>query len=460
MKRIGRHLVRRFRDVLGSDFFLTQPADTACYSFDASGFEYVPLAVALPGDTRQVSQVLKLCSREGIPVIPRGAGTGTTGGAVPVSKGLVVSLTRMNKVKSIDQVELSCVVEPGVITGRLQQEVERLGLFYPPDPASLAFCTIGGNVNTCAGGARAVKYGVTRDYVRALKVVLANGEEIMVGASTAKGVVGYDLRHLFVGAEGTLGIVTEITLRLIPRPEAVGTIAACFPSAHQATDSVTCLFGSALLPRCAEFLDELSLGCIKELLPFDPGPDAKALLLVEVDGPSGSIGSQIDKVKACLSRHKASFIYQPDDHHDSSRLWAARRKLSPSIKKLGYETKVSEDICVPRARLSAMLDFLEDAQRVYPVKILTFGHAGDGNLHVNLLFNKKDFESETEVRDLIAAVMKKTVSLGGTISGEHGIGLSKRPYLSLELSKRVISLHREIKKVFDPGNILNPHKIF
>ncbi len=460
MKKIGRRLALKFIDILGADSFLTEPEDTSCYSFDASGLQFVPAAVALPSDSLQVRKMVRLCNEEGIPVIPRGAGSGTTGGSLPSTGGVVVSLTRMNRIRSIDPVELSCVVEPGVVTGILQREVEKRGLFYPPDPASLAFCTIGGNVNTCAGGARAVKYGVTRDYVRALKIVLSDGEEITVGTSTAKGVVGYDLRHLFVGAEGTLGIVTEITLRLLPLPEAVGTVAAVFLSTQQAIDSITGLFESNILPRCAEFLDGLSLSCIADLLPFEPGDEAQAFILIEVDGPTDAVISQLEDVDKSLYDNGALQIYRPKTGNDSARLWTARRKLSPSIKKLGFEKKISEDICVPRARLSSMLTFLDDVQRVYPVTIITFGHAGDGNLHVNLLFNTRDLRSGTEIEEVITQIMKKTVAMGGTISGEHGVGLSKRAFLEIELSPRMVELHKQIKDVFDPKNILNPHKIF
>ncbi len=459
MKKLGRRIVSQFQAILGQDFFLTDPADTVCYSFDASGIESVPWAVALPATTEEVSQILKLCHREGIPVIPRGAGTSTTGASVPCASGICLCLARMNRIKSIDPVELSCVVEPGVITGRLQEEVERQGLFYPPDPASLAFCTIGGNVNTCAGGARAVKYGVTRDYVRSLEVVLSDGTVIRAGASTAKGVVGYDLRHLFVGSEGTLGIITEITLKLLPMPAAVGTMAAVFPSSQAAMDSVTCLFTTGILPRCAEFMDALSLDCIRELLPFEPGPEDRALLIVEVDGPAVSINSQLEQVRQCLLNSRASAVYEPGTSVELSRLWSARRSLSPSIKRLGFEKKISEDICVPRSSLSSMLAFLQDVASISPVEILTFGHAGDGNLHVNLLFNTRDFRSMEEVDGLVRTIMEKTVALGGTISGEHGIGLSKKPFLDIELSPPVIRLHRELKSLFDPKGILNPYKI-
>ncbi len=460
MKNIERHLAQSFQDVLGREYFLTDPADTACYSFDAGGMESRPWAVALPADTGQVSRIMRLCSREGIPVVPRGAGSGTTGASVPVNESLVLSLARMRTIKAIDPVELSCVVEPGVITGELQKAVEKRGLFYPPDPASLSFCTIGGNVNTCAGGARAVKYGVTKDYVRCLQVVLADGSVIRAGAATAKGVAGYDLRHLLVGAEGTLGIVTEITLRLLPLPEAVGTVAALFSRSSAAMDAVTCLFTSGILPRCAEFMDELSLRCVQDLLPFQVDPEDRALLLVEVDGLKSSIGSQMEKVKRCLGIHGATNIYQPSKEKDRQKLWMARRGLSPAIRKLGFEKKISEDICVPRAGLSAMLAFLSETSRLLPVTILAFGHAGDGNLHVNLLFNRKDIDSDREIQELITSIMKETVAMGGTISGEHGIGLSKKSFLGLELEPRVLDLHRKIKAAFDPDNIINPHKVF
>lgn len=460
MKFNARQLISRFRDIVGSDYFLTDPADTVCYSFDASGYEKAPWAVVLPENTEQVSRILGICSSNQIPVIPRGAGSGTTGASVPVSNSLVLCLTRMKTIKSINRVELSCVAEPGVITGRLQKKVEERGLFYPPDPASLSFCTIGGNVNTCAGGARAVKYGVTRDYVRSLEVVLADGSVIRAGASTAKGVVGYDLRHLFVGAEGTLGIVTEITLKLLPLPEAVGTLAATFPSSLQAIESVTCLFRSGILPRCAEFLDGPSLKCISELLPFDVGPADQAFLLVEVDGPSGSVASQLEKVKKCLGQNRGASLFVPEGQADTSMLWNARRKLSPAIKKLGFQRKISEDICVPRAALTKMLAFLQELEKNTPITILSFGHAGDGNLHVNLLFNEEELESEGQVKEIIKRIMERTVELGGTISGEHGIGIAKSPFLSLELKPRTIELQRQIKRVFDPCNILNPSKIF
>lgn len=460
MNKKYRRPARYLKDILGDEYFLTDPADTACYSFDASGLESMPWAVALPKETVQVSKILELASREGIPVVPRGAGSGTTGASIPVSESLVVSLARMNRIKSINPVELSAVVEPGVITGHLQEAVREKGLFYPPDPASLSFCTIGGNVNTCAGGARAVKYGVTRDYVRALEVVLAGGKVIRVGASTAKGVVGYDLRHLFVGAEGTLGIVTEITLKLLPLPEAVGTAAAVFESSSAAMDAVTCLFRSGILPRCAEFMDRMSLGCVRKQLPFDVGSGAEALLLVEVDGQETSISPQMEKVTGCLISGGAKDVFRASGARDAESLWRARRGLSPAIKGLGFDVKISEDICVPRSKLSAMLDFLSRAARGFPVTILTFGHAGDGNLHVNLLFNREEVDSEAKIQELIGVIMKKTLELGGTISGEHGIGLSKKPFIRLELTGEVLELHRHIKEVFDPGNILNPHKVF
>lgn len=460
MKKIGRRLARQFADIIGTENFLTNPADLHCYSYDASGYAVLPWAVALPENKQQISTMLSTCFKKGIPVIPRGAGSGTTGASVPAAGGLVISLTRMRRIKSIDPVELSVTVEPGVVTGHLQNEVERLNLFYPPDPASLSFCTIGGNVNTGAGGARAVKYGVTKDYVKALEVVLADGSIIQTGAATSKGVVGYDLTHLFVGSEGTLGIITEITLKLIPKADEVGTILALFKNVDDAVDSVTCLFNSGVLPRCAEFLDRMSLKCVKDLLPIEILDNAAALLIIEVDGPLGSISGQLRRVKYCFEQNNVLDIFGAKDDRHVNQIWKARRGLSPAIKRLGFQKKVSEDICLPRSKVSAMLRSLENISNSYPMTILSFGHIGDGNLHVNLLWNPLELPSEDMVEKIIRIIMKKTVELGGTISGEHGIGLAKKSFIGLELSKKVVYLEKGLKRVFDPKNIMNPYKVF
>ncbi|NPA94569.1 MAG: FAD-binding protein [Thermodesulfobacteria bacterium] len=444
--------------ILGSQGFLKERADTLCYGFDSSGYESEPSFVALPENREQVVEIVKLCGELGVPITPRGAASSTTGSAVPQKGGLVMSFAKMNRILAIDTVELTARVEPGVVTGRLQAEVEECGLFYPPDPASLNFCTIGGNVATGAGGARAVKYGVTKDYVRSLKVVLSDGTLLDTGAETAKGVVGYDLTRLFVGSEGTLGVVVEVLLRLLPRPEAVSTAAASFADVDKAVDCITCLFTSGLLPSCAEFLDDKTVKAVEARLPFSLPPDTGAFVLIEVDGMASSVTEEMERVKECFTTSQATQIYVARDQGERERLWQARRSVSPVLKGLGYEVKLSEDICVPRKNIKEMLLYLRWLEEFYPVAIYCFGHLGDGNIHVNLLFNHDDMDVET-LHKLISAIMKKTVELGGTISGEHGVGLSKRDFLPLELSSEALELERGIKRLFDPKGIMNPGKI-
>ncbi len=445
--------------IVGPSGLLSSQADRLCYGFDSSGLEHEPSLVVLPDNTLQVKKVIRLCSQLGVSVTPRGAGSGTTGAAVPINGGVVLCLLRMNRILEIDPVEMMARVQPGVVTGVLQKEVEKHGLFYPPDPASLNFCTIGGNIATGAGGARAVKYGVTRDYVRGLKVVLADGSLIETGSATAKGVVGYDLTNLFVGSEGTLGIVVEAVLKLLPRPKAYGTVAAYFERIEHAVDSVTCLFKSGLLPACAEFLDEKTLEVVRAELPVEAPPDARAFLLIEVDGDEASVEKDLGVLTDCLKKERAISFFEAGTVQERQKLWQVRRGVSPALKKLGFEKKISEDICVPRKAIKEMLSYLRGLEEHSSINIFSFGHVGDGNIHVNLLFNPDEISDE-DISSLIKEIMKKSVELGGTISGEHGIGISKMPYVGVELSDKVIELEKDIKKVFDPKGILNPGKIF
>lgn len=453
-------LIRSLEKILGPGNLLATPPDLACYSYDASGLSALPEAVALPGSTEEVAGILTLAQENRIPVFPRGSGSGTTGGSVPSGGGIVVSLARMNRIRSIRPDDLMAEVEPGVITGTLQAEVERQGLFYPPDPASLAFCTIGGNVATGAGGARAVKYGVTRDHVVSVEAVLPGGTVIETGRKTAKGVVGYDLTRLFVGSEGTLGIVTGITLKLLPLPGAVGTALALFPGHDTAVGAITALFSAGILPRSAEYLDSACLGIIRDLLPASVPGSARTLLLLETDGPPQGVMAAMDLMEKTVREAGALTFLRARDREEAQRFWAARRGLSPAIKRLGYPDKISEDICVPRHALSHMLDALERIDAQPRVKVVTFGHAGDGNLHVNCLFNGSREGDRQEAEAVTGRIIDATLALGGTISGEHGVGLTKRPFIGLELSGEVLRLMRGIKAVFDPLGIMNPGKVF
>ena len=457
MKKV---LVRQFLEIVGPGNFSTDPADLKCYSYDASSISSLPEAVVLPGSTEEVSRVLFLANQEGLAVFPRGAGTGTTGASVPINGGLVLSLTRMDRIISINPADLTAMVEPGVVTGKLQEEVSRYGLFYPPDPASMHFCTIGGNVATGAGGPRAVKYGVTRDYVLALEIVLADGNVIHTGVRTAKGVVGYDLTRLMVGSEGTLGVVTGITLKLIPGPEAEGMLIAFFPDAKSASDTVVSLFESRILPRCAEFLDKMSIELISGQLPVAIPERADAMLLIEVDGVRESIPGQLGEVVNSCKNCGAIDIHVAESDDQTKAFWSARQGLSPSIRSLGFPDKINEDICVPRSCLPEMINELEKIGRKTRITILSFGHAGDGNLHVNLLLDLSDKEEKLRGDAAVMQIMEATLALGGTISGEHGIGLTKRPFIKMEIDDRGLEIMRGIKRIFDPGNILNPGKVF
>ena len=455
-----KSVARKILKIVGPQNFLTDPADLACYSYDASSISSLPKAVVMPVSTEEVSQILSLANQEGLAVSPRGAGTGTTGASVPIKGGLALCLARMNRIISINPKDLTALVEPGVVTGELQEEVSRYGLFYPPDPASMKFCTIGGNVATGAGGPRAVKYGVTRDYVMALEVVLSDGSVIHTGTKTAKGVVGYDLTRLLVGSEGTLGVVTGITLRLLPAPESDGTLIAFFPDTKSASNTVVSLFESRILPRCAEFLDKLSIGLISGQLPVAISERADAMLLIEVDGVQESIPRQLEAVKKSCRKCGATDIHVAKSKEQAKAFWSARQALAPSIRTLGFPDKINEDICVPRSCLPEIMSKLEKIGRKNRITILSFGHAGDGNLHVNLLLDLSNREEKLRGKAAVMEVMEATLALGGTISGEHGVGLTKRPFIQMEIDKKGLEIMKGIKKLFDPGNILNPGKVF
>ncbi len=456
---LARSLIKRLSQAVGKQWLLTEPADLICYSTDASGFRAMPQAVALPGNTEQLCELLSICHSEAIAVYPRGAGSGTVGGAVPVQGGLVVATVRMNHMGEFSRVDLSCRVGPGAITGQIQKRAESMGLFYPPDPASLAFCTIGGNVATCAGGARAVKYGVTRDYVRALDLVLPSGELVHLGSEAAKSVAGLDLVRTVVGSEGLLGMISGITLRLLPRPEAVGTSVALFSQAPSALMAVTRLFERGIVPRCAEFMDRMSLDAIRGQLPFPVEQGVGAMLLVEVDGTRSAAAEQARLAAEEMKRAGAVYVEDITGSARVDEVWRARRGLSPAIRRLGFSRKVSEDISVPRSRLFQMLEFLEELSRP-EAAILTFGHAGDGNLHVNLLLTQATSGDDALIHDIVKQIMERCLELGGTISGEHGIGLAKRDFLPLEHGPRVLGLESSVKGLFDPKGIMNPGKVF
>ena len=436
----------------------TEPEDLLCYGFDASGLQAAPAAVVWPQSAEDVAKILGFAYSNNIPVIPRGAGSGMTGGSVPSKGAVVLSLERMNKILEIDRENMSVLVEPGVINGNLQRELQRHKLFYPPDPASMDFCTIGGNVAENSGGPRAVKYGVTRDYVMGLEAVLPDGRIINTGVKTAKGVVGYDLTRLLVGSEGTLAVVTKVRLRVLPLPDAVITLLALFDDTARAGAAVGKILTNGIIPRALEFLDRGTIQAVENYKPVGFPKDTEALLLIELDGRPQTIAKEAERISEII-RNLRGEVTMAEDEAAGEKLWEARRAVSPALYHL-KPTKINEDIAVPRSRIPEMLKILKKLSEETGITIVNFGHAGDGNIHVNIMADRNNKEEYDRAQNLVKEIFKATLELGGTLSGEHGVGLTKAAYISMEIPPAELDLMKRIKGVFDPKNILNPGKIF
>ena len=443
--------------IVGSANASFSKEELLCYAYDATNDLHMPDGVVFPGTPEEISLILKMANSEGFPVIPRGAGTGFTGGSVPVEGGVVLSTERMNKVIEIDSANLIAVVEPGVVTWELNQEVAEVGLFYPPDPTSLKFSTIGGNIAECAGGPRAIKYGVTRDYVLGLEVVLPTGEIINTGVRTMKGVVGYDLTRLIVGSEGTLGVVTKATLRLLPAPASVVTLMAVFDGVKAAAGAVAAIIEARMIPSALEIMDSASVKCVQEYSENLAG--AGSILLIEVDGSVEQTQSDAEAVEALCRANGASKVSTATGKYEVKDLWKARRSISPALFKLKPD-KINEDVVVPRSKIIELMTGIEKIAAARGLLIACFGHAGDGNIHMNVMFDKKDAKEAAAAGEAVREAFELTLALGGTISGEHGIGTTKAGYISMELGPVEIETMRSIKRVFDPKAILNPGKIF
>jgi glycolate oxidase len=460
---MDRDTITHLKTIVGAEHLTTAKEDLLSYSYDSSGLEYLPGAVAFPGSSDEISRIMKLACRTSFPVIPRGAGTGMTGGSLAAKGGLVLVLSRFTKIIEIDRENQVAVVEPGVITGQFQAAVRKVGLFYPPDPASLNFCTIGGNVANGAGGPSAVKYGVTRDYVLGLEVVLPDGNIIHTGVRTAKGVVGYDLTRLFVGSEGTLGLITKVTLRLLALPAEKSTFLVLTSSLAQAAKLVAEILNYGILPSTLEYMDKTAILTVADKFPGKLPAATEALLLIEVDGDRSSVEVQCKKLSHFLDSRRASAnileIRQAVDLQEAEALWKARRSISPASFMLRPH-KISEDIVVPRSKIPELVKFAEAMGEELGLPILTFGHAGDGNIHVNIMLDKENPQELQKGLEAKNRLFTQVLALTGTLSGEHGVGMTKAPYLSLELEEPSLNIMRRIKHVFDPENILNPGKIF
>lgn len=456
---IAKSIKEQICQIVGRENVYDDRETRICYSYDATNIKFLPDLIVFPQTARQISEILKLANSAHFPVIPRGAGTGFTGGTLPVEGGVVLVLTKMNKILKIDPDNLLAIVEPGVVTYDLQKEVEKIGLFYPPDPASLKSSTIGGNVAEGAGGPRAVKYGTTKDYVLGLEVVLPTGEIISTGVQTVKSVVGYDLTKLLVGSEGTLGIITKIILRLLPLPKAKRTMLAIFPTIESAAKAVSQTISSKIVPTTLEFMDNACIRCVEDYLHMGLPVEAGALLIIEVDGAPEALAGEMEEIKKICQQNSALEIKIANDNQEAEELWKARRAVSAAVVKLN-PTKINEDVTVPRSRVPDILRRVQEISKKYNLIIVNFGHAGDGNIHVNILIDKKKPGEEERAQEAVKEIFAATLELGGTISGEHGIGITKAPYIAMELGDMGLEVMKRIKKAFDPNNILNPGKIF
>ena len=452
-------IFKKLRDIIGTAYCSRAKEDIVCYSYDATSQICFPDAIVFPQNAQEVSAVLKLANKENFFVIPRGSGSGMTGGSLAVSGGIVMVMTRFNRICNIDKDNLIAHVEPGVLTGKFHSEVEKHGLFYPPDPSSSEFCTLGGNIAECAGGPRAVKYGVTRDYVLGLEVVIPTGEIIHTGVQTAKGVVGYDLTRLLTGSEGTLGVVTRITLRLLPLPESVMTMTAFFDEIGTAAKTVSEIIRRSVIPRSIEYMDNASIRCVKNYLNTSLPVKSEALLLIEVDGKADETIAAIDRLKSICTSMGAIDVNLAKTKAEAKSLWKARKALSSALFAYGPD-KINEDIVVPRSKIPDMVKKIELLRNKTGLVMVSFGHAGDGNIHFNIMLDKKNKAELKKAEAAIEELFDYTLELGGTISGEHGVGITKIPYIKKEIGSVELALMKKIKNLFDPKGILNPGKIF
>jgi glycolate oxidase len=457
---MDKNIITQLESIVSKDGVLYTLEDLAVYSYDGTFEEHCPDVVVLPRTTEQVSQVVLLASRERIPLVTRGMGSGLAAASVPFHGGIALSMTRMNRILEIDEVNSTARVEAGVITGDLQNAVEQRGLFYPPDPSSLRHSTIGGNVACNAGGPRCLKYGVTGDYVLGLTIVLADGRILRTGGKLIKDVVGYDLNALFTGSEGTLGVITEVLLRLLAKPTVVHTALVEFPTLRDASRTVNAILAAGIVPATLEIMDETAIACIEEAMHLGLPLDVEAILLIETDGTDeGTVAREIQSIAAICRHCGARQVKVAENEKERSSLWKARRSVSPSLARKA-PNKLGEDITVPRSAIPEAIRRLKNIGVKYGLPIVIFGHAGDGNLHPNILFDKRDSKQWSKVEQMVAEEFALALELGGTLSGEHGVGMLKRPYMEKALGAVSIQIQKNIKRALDPLNILNPGKVF
>jgi glycolate oxidase len=453
-------LLDDLRAALGADHVLTAPEDVIPYGFDGTAtLKQRPLAVVFPADAREVSAVLRLAAAHRTPVVPRGSGTGLSGGSVPVPGGIVLGLTRLDRILNLDTANLTLEAESGVVTQAIYDAADAAGLFYPPDPGSMKISTIGGNVAENAGGLRGLKYGVTRDYVMGLEVVLPDGAIAWLGSRCVKDVAGYNLRDLFIGSEGTLGVVTRVLLKLLPKPAARATLLATFDAMDAAAATVSAIIAARIIPCTLEFLDRRTLQCVEDFARVGLPRDAAALLLIETDGHPAAVAAEASRLEAVCREHGATTLRRAADAAEAARLATARRSAFSALARL-RPTTILEDVTVPRSELAGMIRAIESIAAQHQLTIATFGHFGDGNLHPTILTDERDAAEMHRVELAFADLVAATLERGGTLTGEHGVGLAKKPYLRRQLGDASYDLLRLVKRALDPNSLLNPGKIF
>ncbi|MCY8009935.1 glycolate oxidase subunit GlcD [Bacillus haynesii] len=447
-------------EIVGSANYDDSNAGRLVYSYDATPqFQSMPDAVIAPRSKEEVSQIVKICNTHRIPIVPRGSGTNLCAGTCPTEGGIVLLFKHMNQILEIDEENLTITVQPGVITLDLIHAAEEKGLFYPPDPSSMKISTIGGNINENSGGLRGLKYGVTRDYVMALEVVLANGDIIRTGGKLAKDVAGYDLTRLFIGSEGTLGIITEATLKLIPAPETKKTVLALYQDIDSAAQTVSNIIAHKIIPATLEFLDQPTIQVIEDFAKIGLPVHAKAVLLIEQDGTEEAVRREIAVIEEICKKGNAVSVQTAQTESEAENLREARRTALSALARL-KPTTILEDATVPRSEIAEMVKAINTIAEKHQISICTFGHAGDGNLHPTCTTDVRNSEEMKRVEQAFEDIFKKAVELGGTITGEHGVGEMKAPYLELKLGKAGIAAMKAVKQALDPNSIMNPGKIF
>ena len=452
---ISTSIADEARSIVGDEWFLDTPEDLATYSYDGFLPEFKPDAIVVPGSTGEISKIMRLANREKINIVPRGAGTNICGSSVAREGGIIMAFHRMNKILEIDSESMCAVVQPGAVNADLQKEVARHGLMYPPDPASMFVSTIGGNVALNAGGPRGVKYGVTKDYVMGLEVVLPTGDVIKTGGKTLKSVSGYDLTSLMCGSEGTLGIMTAITVRLVPLPPAKATLQAIFSDLDDAATTVSAIIGSGIVPTTLELIDRVVLDVIANYGGAKFSKNAEALLLIEVDGETSSVEGQGERIEKFCKERGAIEVQRASSPEEAESLWQARRTAFGAVASVRPNCIV-EDATVPIKRLPDMIKKIVELADKYTLRIGVLAHAGDGNLHPLIMTDLKDKEEMARIDQALDELYEAAIAMGGTLSGEHGIGIAKDRFMSMEFSQSAIDIMRGIKRVFDPNNILNP----